>query len=65
MGLLYCPLGQKGHLWDIFGSGSPNYHWFRIIFGTNTRDTYTMIGQYHYPHINVTFRANGPSNTVH
>ena len=56
---------KKGHFWDISGSGRPNSQWFRITLRHNTLDTYTMIGQYHYPHTKVTFSANGPSNGFH
>ena len=49
-GLLMVSIGPKGHLWDIFGSGRPNSHWFRIIFGHTTLDPYTMIEQHHYYH---------------
>ena len=65
MGPLMMSIRPKCLFCNIFGSGRPNSHWFRIIFGHNACDTYTMIGQYHYPHIKVTFCANGPSNTVH
>ena len=60
--LMMSLMGIKGHFWDILGYGRPNSHWFRITFGHNTPDTYTRIGQYHYPHKKVTFSANGPQN---
>ena len=43
---------------DIFVSGRANSHRLRNILGYDTCDTYTMIGQYHYPHIKVKFCAN-------
>ena len=62
---LMMSISTKRHFMDIFGSGRPNSHWFRIFFGHNTRDTYKMIGQYHYTHIMETCCTNGPSNDVH
>ena len=60
LGPLMMSIGSKMPFWEHFCSGRPNFHLFRIIFGHNARDTYTMIGQYHYPHITVTCCANGP-----